>query len=989
MRLQPPSASPDDFSTGPSVSRPLRILAAALGIAAFLLASPSTASAQETALTLQETLANAQAALAAGDYAGANRTFEALETTFAREPEVQQASFRLIVLPLHAYAALLAGESEKAIARFNTFLKEFPEDRSRLPFVLYNLARAHQELGDAAKAIDAYRSFVALDPDRPEAALATLAAADLMFEDNRAEEAFGTLTALIERNPPAIIRNKARLTALQQALALNRIDEAAEMLLSQPWAVADMPELAVLAFAALEMGQHLLATQRYADAITCYRLIPPYAALLEAQSRRLSETRARFETRRSDVGIYQGGQFWTQFYSRLIARLEQQLTALQGAEDYTPALYLAMGQAYLLDGRAHEAWILFETLARDENLGPAQQSEAHYRWILSAIEVGVWEDAFRIAKGFGERFPESPLVPDALFLLATAYQEARQYRDAVEVLTVFLANHGDHGLAPRARFLRGYNYNLLNQPVEARADFEQFIARHPKNGLLLDARFWRALTYFAEFDYAATLDALDALVPEARGHRLEPEIAYRRATVFYAQENFEEALRTINAFLTSYPNDPRIGEARVLLGDIQMGRGELTAARTIFAAIEPSDGHLFTYAAFQVGKILRAVAGAEDRADTRDGLLEAHRRHFENYVARDDIPVALKERVSEALYWIGWTYIEQGTPEMARAIFADALEVYGDDIEAVQVPNIIDAYARTTKRIDGLGRAARDAALREWIDQQKAAALASDRLTYYARLNFYLEDMRLTEEGDRHPFEIVERVPIERIDPEGLGRLAATLVNNYPTIAVDFLEFLENEYPDNRHISYAYFTRAVLLRKEQRYEAAAAELERFRAGSPQHPLSQRATLLYADTLTRNARYEEATEVLEGLLRLRQAKGRPHAEALLALSRNAETAGLVERAIPYAQRVYNVYRAYPDLAAEAYWMSAQQFERIGDPLAAYRTLDEMLGDARIRALPIANQAAAKRDELMARLPAGALDGPGETAPLPTPSEGGAS
>ena len=153
-------------------------------------------------------------------------------------------------------------------------------------------------------------------------------------------------------------------------------------------------------------------------------------------------------------------------------------------------------------------------------------------------------------------------------------------------------------------------------------------------------------------------------------------------------------------------------------------------------------------------------------------------------------------------------------------------------------------------------------------------------------------------------------------------------------------------------------------------------MERFRAESPQHPLAQRVNLLYADTLIRSSRHDAATEVLADLLRQRESRGRPHAEALLALSRNAEAAGKVERAIPYAQRVYNVYRAYPDLAAEAYWMSALQFERIGDPLAAYRTLDEMLADQQIQSLPIASQASAKRAALRAELPPGALDAPAE-------------
>ncbi|MFW6218084.1 MAG: tetratricopeptide repeat protein, partial [Verrucomicrobiota bacterium] len=445
-----------------------------LGLPALLaLALLPLASAQETVTTLRETLARGQAALADGDYDGAYEAFEAIQETFGEEPEVRTESFRLTVLPVHGYAALLGGHPEAAVGLFEDFIDSFPEDRSRQGFVLFNLARAQSELGRNDEAIETYRAFVALDPDRPEAALSTLEAVRLMFKSDREDEAFDALDSLYARQPPGVLRTKARLTALQEALERGRVEQARDYMLESDWEVSEMPELAVLAFAALEMGNELLAARAYPDALRCYRLVPPFESLLEAQARRLAETRARFEERRDRVGLYQGGQFWTRFYSRLIARLEAQMKGLQEAEDYTPALYLSYGQAYLLDGRPREAWILFEYFARDPDLPKERQAEAHYRWILAAVEVGVWEDAFRIAEGFGERFPESPLVPDALFLLANAYQEAGQYADAIEVLTHFLANHDEHRLAPRARFVRGYNHNLMNQPVEAREDFDR------------------------------------------------------------------------------------------------------------------------------------------------------------------------------------------------------------------------------------------------------------------------------------------------------------------------------------------------------------------------------------------------------------------------------------------------------------------------------------------------------------------------------------
>ena len=152
------------------------------------------------------------------------------------------------------------------------------------------------------------------------------------------------------------------------------------------------------------------------------------------------------------MGLYAGGQFGHSSTKKLIVRLKRQISALEQAEDYTASMYLSYGQAYLLAGRPQEAWVLFETLARDSGLPESIQSEAHYRWILSAIDIGVWEDAFRIAAGFGERFPDSTLVPDALYLLATAYQEARQYSDAIEVLDHFFVAHNTQSLAARVHF---------------------------------------------------------------------------------------------------------------------------------------------------------------------------------------------------------------------------------------------------------------------------------------------------------------------------------------------------------------------------------------------------------------------------------------------------------------------------------------------------------------------------------------------------------
>jgi TolA-binding protein len=387
-------------------------------------------------------------------------------------------------------------------------------------------------------------------------------------------------------------------------------------------------------------------------------------------------------------------------------------------------------------------------------------------------------------------------------------------------------------------------------------------------------------------------------------------------------------------------------------------------------AIDPGAGHLYTYSVFQAGKILRAVAGDAEDPKQRERFLDAHLEHFQNYLLRDD--VRTKERLSEALFWVGWTHLERGKEDSAREVFAQALELYGDDIDSEEVPNIIDAYARIEKRLLEVGRSEREARLKAWIELEKNKATEADRLTYFARLNLYLQAMVPADDPTNLIFEIVENVPVERIDAEGLGQIAASLVDKYPRVAEDYLIALEDEYPDSRHYSYALYTRAQLLMQEGDFEEARWHLAQFRAESPMHPLTIGATLDYAETLTKTGDYEQARTVLEDLLRLRQAKGRPHAKALLALSQNEAAAGNLKRAVPYAQRVYNVYRAYHDLAAEGYLMSALQLEALNETVMAYKTLDEMLANPLMAKLALANEAKEKHLALLESLPEGALD-----------------
>lgn len=201
---------------------------------------------------------------------------------------------------------------------------------------------------------------------------------------------------------------------------------------------------------------------------------------------------------------------------------------------------------------------------------------------------------------------------------------------------------------------------------------------------------------------------------------------------------------------------------------------------------------------------------------------------------------------------------------------------------------------------------------------------------------------------------------MEDLDAEGLGKIGMMILDllSSPQSAQEYFEHLIAHFPNNSarayafyglgHIFYQYYTQTpdtekadALLKKSQTF------LGRFQQETPAHPLITRVSLLLGRVYTSMGKYDEGQSTYESLLRLRQARGRPHAQALLGLSDLFKAKNDFKKAIAYSQRVYTTYRAYPELIIQAYMSSAQHFEKIGDISAAYNTYEEMLKDERLK------------------------------------------
>jgi tetratricopeptide (TPR) repeat protein len=900
------------------------------------------------AATLQEQLEQAVTAFGEGDYAAAYWQFESMELDYGQEPELLDRNFQGTILPVRAYAAMMADRPTDALIYFNELLRDFNPNPGLRAFTLYNAAIAQSQANALAAAAQTFATFQQVFPGSNESALALLQEADLRFEIGEIDVATERLDDFYASDGPKTLRMQARLRALQIAGETGATDRAREILFQTDWNIAAMPDIAVLSFAALDAGDLLLNNGLHSDAVRAYRLALPHKILIEKQRERLRATQQAL----AQQSLF-ASSIWKSHSQQLVARLTRQLERLETMEDYTPSLYLRSGQAYLLGQRFREATILFREVAVDSDFENDIRAQAHYRWILARCDAEDWESARATAQLFLAEHPDHKLANSALFLIARAYQGEGLYSDAIGVLDELIANFPDDTQASRWYFTRGYNYSVLEQQTKARENFDTALERFPKSTLAEQIELWRGLTFFFERDYPASLDAIEALKKKAKKHPLYPEIHYRIANIHYAQRNYATALKTTDALIKNFPDHHRVAEAQALRGDIYMGLGELTRAAQAFRQVPADDAQLYDYAVFQISKIYKAL----ERYD----LL---RDHLQNYIDRDDAND--RPRVSEALYWIGWSLQQEAQATKAFPIYESALARFGNDPSARAVGSILSAYADLYKRQRKSDNTTPSFDL--WLQETSEESLSKGTLTWFARLTLFSSQRQRRQLGDDSADAILlsihRFVPIEQQDPETLANVSLVLAKLGYDSADDYFEQILSEYPKRFERAAAYYGKAQLAANNGLLEEARRWLIRFLEETPTHPLAAEVRLLTADLLTRQGLYDQAREVLNEILQIKELRGRPHARALAGLAIVETELENPSRAIPYWQRIYTLYRAYPEIIITAYWESSKLFEQIGDSTAARNTLRELLKDKRLKTFDQFELAKEKLPELEA-------------------------
>ncbi len=229
----------------------------------------------------------------------------------------------------------------------------------------------------------------------------------------------------------------------------------------------------------------------------------------------------------------------------------------------------------------------------------------------------------------------------------------------------------EHDLAFQASYYRllcFYQIEGRHVPDQVDTFIELYRRSRPEDTRIHTALMMKAESLHTAGDLEAAARIYSEINPSLVSAANRPGLLYQRGWVLAEAGDQAGAIRSLDEFITSHPDDPRIHSALAKRGKCLAEIGENARAKTDFDRIiaEATDSDLLAFAWLEAARMHRAASDIP-------AMLAAYRGYLENVQNPGDNTAA------EAHYWIGWGLVRSNAAsdavrhlERARELRADA-----------------------------------------------------------------------------------------------------------------------------------------------------------------------------------------------------------------------------------------------------------------------------------------------------------------------------
>jgi len=897
--------------------------------------SVSTAIAQATAPDLEaegptQLLERGRAAFAANDFATAAEALKKFITDYGEAEEAKEAA--RLHRPLVAISLVGQQKFAEAIPWIDDSLAD-----PKIEFAVSDELRFWRGIclmtgGDLVPAQRAFGEYWTIENHQPfKRYEALLLFATLYVQQGFPAEAADFLAEQLPKFRDLAPEAASRAVVLQlyARLEANQPAEALALLEAEFPRMAEMTQVISFQSLALQLGSRFLEEEKWYEAISCLQRIWPAARLLEYQDNKVSEIEKRIavlEARpNSQSTVFQ--------LKSILKRVDREVEAFRQFESFDAALRLRLATAYQGLERYRESALILEDMLATMPPDPLVAT-ATLAQLQCWMEIRRWPKAIEAAERYEAVFGKDGAdLATVLLLKAEALRESNAHGAAQLAYGELVKAFPESPLAPKAQFMQGFLYLQQDDTDGALYQFEQVRQKYPKSDMVEDAAYWTGQAHSFAGLYDEARDLLTKYLKDYPKAKYGKEATFRIAVCTFSLAEYPQALELLGQFVEKHPGDEMNDEAHLLIGDAHLGEGEIDLGFASYEKVRPAAGRFFEEAWFKKGHAYKLLEEYEKM-----------RSHFRAFV--ESHPDSA--RMPEAVYWVGWTFLNEDDVNSARAIYWEIIERHGNDASMNTLTDVLVALPKVYPGPDGMEE------LLTKLDAARRRAVAAGELVLAVRAGW----AKAQAVGKKFPDAArIELLDISKwVDPKEENPLVsvdvaeALLASGNDRTARELLLNTRKWHPRAAQRDRIYWALGNLAAKDGDAATAVSYFERFERETGASLKLAEVRLAKARLLTEMNRTVPAREALESVLTAESAPAALKAEALFALGESHVTSRDHEKAIVYFERLYVVYGKFAELNAKAYWLRGQSLEKLALGREALATYEELVSRDDLRRLP---------------------------------------
>lgn len=417
--------------------------------------------------------------------------------------------------------------------------------------------------GQVDKAMEAYANLATSAPDDPLAPQALYMAAFSALENGANEQAVQFANDYLGRFGNHELVSDVRHVAAEAHLQLMHLPEAAALfttLRDQNANHADRDLWLV------RLGLILYLQKDYSQAVS----------LLSKGAGSLGSKDLNAEA----LYLLGSSQLELKNYQQAAKDLESAL-ATQPKFKQADETLLALSVAYRNLNKPDQAVAALTRLEKDYP-DSSKMDRVVYRLAEIDYDAGKFPEAAKRYQSIQSRWPQSSLVPHAIYGLCWCYLSQNEAAKGAEVIGDLLGKYADHPLVPKARYARGIALQQLKQFPQAIEDVNAFLASNPSASESAEAKFLLAQCQSGNGDYSAAEQTLRGILAENPNAANQDKLLYELAWALKSQEKGALAVEVFAELSRQHPDSPLAAESGYHIGEQHYQAGEFQKAAVAY-----------------------------------------------------------------------------------------------------------------------------------------------------------------------------------------------------------------------------------------------------------------------------------------------------------------------------------------------------------------------------------------------------------------------